>query len=191
MKEVQICGSAPLVTAVPVIEGAERWILGAAYQQQGEGPWTRAFDVHQRWHIGTRRPHAIAWYAQQTKPIYLLEPLAEVPQGILCQRAEIVEAFGVRAGSALSSSIDWMIPRALLDGFERIHLVGIRMLTVWEWETQRECLAYWIGKAEGLGVEVITDPLAALCTPERIYGSDEPTGAVREPGKPLHVLLGA
>lgn len=184
---LQICGSAPDVPDIPVLSGAERWILGAAYQEQGHLPWSRVFDVHSRWHIATRRPDAIRWYSRQALPVYLMEAMPEVPRAILWDD-NWLEPFGPRGMNAISSSIDRMMALAILEGFTTIRLEGVRMETIWEWETQRECLAYWIGQAEGRGIEVVTDFWSALCTPETIYATDRATGATRNPGKPRAAL---
>lgn len=184
-KTVQICGKAPTPLGIPAVVGAERWIIGSSYDEHVT--WDRAFDVHPFAWIHDRRPQAWTWYQQQTQPIYLVVAVPEIPSSRTFPRAAIRAAFGARAVNAFSSSVDHMIALALLEGFETIRLDGVRMNSVEEWHGQRECLAYWIGKAEWLGVEVITDPEAALCTPERVYGFDEPTGAVRSPGAPVIV----
>lgn len=193
---LQICGQNPSIADAPVIEGAERWILGAAFARQGAGPWDRVFDVHpiepESHHPGIlqTRPDAWAWYQQQTKPIYLRSVHPDVPASVAYPRAAVAAEFGRRAGQALSSSIDHMLALALLeDRHEVIRLEGVRMISEVEWNTQRECLAYWIGVADGMGVEVITDPVSALCTPEVVYGFGEVTGARRAPGVPLPVLM--
>lgn len=187
MRVIQLCGTAPRVSDISDIPGAERWILGAAYQTQGQGAWDRCFDVHQTSHIQAKRLGALAWYAAQTKPVYMLEQSVRNAQ--IYPRLEVAEHFGPRGASAISSSIDHMMALALYEGCGQIRLDGIRMIEADEWHTQRETLAYWIGRAEGLGVDVITDPLSALAVPELVYGYEEPTGACRRyVGVPLPVL---
>lgn len=192
MSIVQLCGRAPSRIPPPEIPGAERWIIGSTYAEHIGTPYTRVFDVHPLDHsphhpgIAALRPDAWAWYAQQDRPVYLVEAHPDVPSSVTYPRAAL-HVFGLRGACALSSSIDHMMALALLEGFTTIRLEGVRLTSVEEWVLQRECLAYWIGRAEGRGVEVISDPLAALCAPERLYGFGDPTGAVRAPGQPVLV----
>lgn len=182
---VQLCGKAPTPMGIPSVAGAERWIIGSTYQDHLT--WDRAFDVHPFDWIHRRRPDAWAWYTEQEKPIYLLDAVDEIPSSVLYPRDAIAVAFGPRAWTAFSSSCDHMLALAILEGYDVIRLDGVRMNSVEEWHGQRECLAYWIGVAEGRGIDVITDAEAALCVPERVYGFDEPTGAIRSPGAPVIV----
>lgn len=183
---VHLCGIHPDIADTSAMSG-EVWILGAAYQRQGAGPWDRVFDVHpieQTDHhpgILAARPGAWAWYQQQAKPVYLLDAHPDVPASVAYPRAAIVRRFGARAATAFASSIDHMLALALAEGVDELHLEGVRMHGIGEWYTQRETLGYWIGRAEGMGVTVVTDPLAWLCQPERVYGFGDVTGAQRAP----------
>lgn len=193
-KVLQLCGRAPAVHLVPPdLRGAERWIIGSAYHEHVGTAYTRVFDVHpiepEDHHRGIRalRPDALAWYGQQDRPVYLREVTPEVPTSVAYPRAALLQ-FGARGACALSSSIDHMIALALVEGFTEIHLCGVRMTSMEEWVTQRECLAYWIGRCDERGVRLETDPVAALCAPEVIYGFGDRTGAVRAPGHPVIVF---
>jgi hypothetical protein len=185
MRVVQLCGRAPNSLPIPEIPGAERWVLGAAHGDYAT--YDRVFDVHPVAWIQQRRPDAWAWYATQDKPVYLLDRHPDIPTSVRYP-LESLQIYGSRGACALSSSIDHMMALAILEGFEDIRLQGIRMIGLEEWVTQRECLAYWIGRAEGMGIAVETDPLSSLCTPETLYGFSMPTGARRAPGQPVLVF---
>lgn len=188
---VQMCGKAPTPAGIPQIVGAERWVIGSAYPDIPQ-PFDRIFDVHPWAFIAARRPEAWAWYQTLTCQVYLRDREIGIP-GAQYPRDEIAAQFGARANKAFSSSIDQMMALALWEGVDQIHLSGVWMLSLEEWVLQRECLGYWIGQAEARGVEVFTDPEAALCTPEVVYGFDERTGAVRAPGQfvMIHGMPGA
>jgi hypothetical protein len=193
-KVVQLCGRAPASHLVPPDIGADRWIIGSAYHEHVGTPYTRVFDVHplettdHHKGIWALRPDCWAWYGQQDRPVYLIDAHPDVPASVAYPRRLLYDAFGVRGANALSSTIDHMMALALIEGYDEIHLCGVRMNSIEEWVLQRECLGYWIGRAEGLGVTVETDPLAALCVPERLYGFGDRTGAVRAPGQPVVVF---
>ena len=184
---IQIVGKAPTPDGVPVLAGTERWIIGSAAPDLWHVPYARIFDVHPVGFIQDRRPDLWAWYGQQTEPVYLVEWSPEIPASVRYPREAITDRFGPTAGRAFSSSVDHMMALALYEGVDLIRLDGVRMNSMEEWHTQRECLAYWIGVARGMGVDVITDPEAALVTPAIVYGFDERTGADRAPGQPVMV----
>lgn len=187
-KIVQLCGRAPTARQVPPdIPGAERWIIGSAYHEHVGTAYTRVFDVHAFDFIAKQRSDAWRWYAEQDKPVYLIDAHPEVPEGIAYPLPLLQQHFGLRGACAFSSTVDHMMALAIYEGFEEIHLCGVRLNSIEEWVLQRECLAYWIGLAEGRGIVVETDPVAALCAPEKIYGYNYPTGARRAPGQPMLV----
>lgn len=192
-KIVQLCGRAPAANQLPPDIGAERWIIGSSYPEHIGTAYTRVFDVHPidetEHHPGIlkARPDAWAWYGQQDKTVYLIDHDPRVWSSLAYPLAKIQAYFGPRGACAFSSTVDHMMALAIYEGFEEIHLCGVRLNSVEEWVLQRECLAYWIGVAEGHGIHVETDPVAALCAPERVYGYFYPTGARRAPGKPVLV----
>lgn len=193
-KVLQICGRAPGANLVPPdLPNSERWIIGSAYHEHVGTNYHRVFDVHPlektEHHVGilNQRPDAWAWYGQQDKPVYLIAPHPDVPTS-LAYPNEALRTMGQRAYDAQSSTVDHMMGLALLENqWSAIHLCGIRLISLEEWVTQRECLAYWIGRCDERGIELVTDPVAALCTPEVRYGFGEKTGARRAPGQPVIV----
>lgn len=189
MKAVQLCGLAPYIYDEALVrDGVERWILGAGYERLQQWRWDRAFDVHPLTHILEHRAGAWAWYRQQSRPVYLLEAHPDVPTSLGYPREEVRRRLGPRGANALSSSIDQMMALALVEGYDTIYLDGVRLISVWEWVLQRECLAYWIGRAESMGVTVFTDHDSALCVPEVVYGFGEQTGVRRAPGTPIPIM---
>ena len=43
---------------------------------------------------------------------------------------------------------------ALYESYERIELYGIELVMAGEYGYQREAMAFWLGKADGMGVDV-------------------------------------
>ncbi len=71
-----------------------------------------------------------------------------------------------------SSTISYGAALALYEGFERIELFGVEMLGVGEYAYQREALAFWMGKADGMGVELwMPEECSLLAQP--LYGYDQ------------------
>jgi hypothetical protein len=50
------------------------------------------------------------------------------------------------------------------DGFRKIWIYGVDMLTKDEYELEKGGIEYWIGYAQGLGIEVEVSPGSAVCT---------------------------
>lgn len=183
MRIIQICGKAPTHEPIPAVRGAERWIIGSAFEDHLGADVARVFDVHPFAWIYARRPEAWAWYRTQPVPVYLTDAHDDVPASVRYPRESLLRHFGFRASRALSSSVDQMMALALIEHPAQIRLDGVRLNSVEEWVCQRECLAYWIGRAEAMGIDIVTDDEAALVTPETIYGYDDKTGADRVPGQ--------
>jgi hypothetical protein len=175
-KTVQLLGGHYSVIRAPII-GAERWSVNGLHFNFRTTPledsWTRWFDLHPLPYIKSSRPHAYAWYREQTKPIYLIEPDPSIPAAIVYPRAEIQEAFASNGTpeNFFNSSMDWMMALAIHEGFECIQLWGYRM-DRGEYHYQHPGMHYWIGMARGRGIEVTYPPISLFChTNEgKLYG---------------------
>jgi len=62
-----------------------------------------------------------------------------------------VEVFGM---PYFSNTICYMIAYALLSGAEEIHIYGVNQVSSHEYTEERGAVEYWIGLANGMGVEV-------------------------------------
>ena len=165
----------------PAAGAAERWGINDLPVQLDEGwhfdGWDRWFDRHTKAHIVKHRPEAWAWYRAQDgrRPIYLLEPgaAAEVPGGVVYPTETVQDWFswGGQPEEFFTSSVDWMIALALLEGFERIELYGVDLWAApHERGKQRNGAHYWIGMARGRGADVVIPDSSSLCKTERMYG---------------------
>jgi hypothetical protein len=68
-----------------------------------------------------------------------------------------------------SSSFNYQIALALNEGYERIEIYGVSLLGKGEYAFQREAMAYWLGKADGMGVEIWLPESCSLLV-EPLYG---------------------
>jgi len=158
--------------------GAELWGVtrcNVLYWRESLADWTRWFDVHpvevSAYHLGikAKRPEAWAWYKRQTtgKPIYLLEPHPEVPDSVGFPRQIVQEALH---STRFTVSVDWMFALALYEGFERIVLNGIGTRFECDYQFTHQGILYWIGRAEGAGVEVVIEGPSCYHEPTKVYG---------------------
>jgi len=71
--------------------------------------------------------------------------------------------------SYFTNTIAYMIAYAMHKGFREIHLDGVDLDPYLEWAFERPCVAYWCGRAEGLGIKVYWKNLQ----PAFLYGYEE------------------
>jgi hypothetical protein len=137
--------------------------------------WDRWFELHDedtyRGRNGKRDAQYMDMLKQSKVPVYMLQPEPEIPGVVLYPRAEIV----ARWRDYFTSSIAYMLALALYEGYKEIHLTGIEMASFSEYANQRNCIEYWLGVADGLGVKCrIPDTSPILKAP--VYGVDNVKG---------------
>ena len=134
---------------------------------------TRLFEVHKKdWFLRKEIPAAEKYWEwlQQPHPfpIYTIEPIPEIPAAVDYPREALRILFehlwrGDKQQEYYSSSVAMMFALAIYEGFDRIELYGIEMATGTEYADQRPGGEYWIGYANGRGIDVILHPRCHLC----------------------------
>lgn len=154
----------------------EKWGCNALYAHDGQPPngvpiaeFTRWFDIHENGIIPDARWKA---YQQLGLPVYVQQTRDDMPNTIAFPRTDIERALDSRY---FTSTIAWQLALALMMGFRRIEIYGVDMAQKDEYFFQRPCVEYWIGRAEGMGVEVeiarTSDLMSA--THQYAFGSDD------------------
>lgn len=157
---------------------AELWGVtrcNVLYWRESLTDWDRWFDIHPvestDYHRGilAKRPEAWAWYCRQPvgRPIYLTEPHPDVPASVAFPRQMVQDTLQT---TRFTVSVDWMIGLALCEGFRRIVLNGIGTRFEPDYQYAHKGIAYWIGRAEGAGVELIVEGPSCYASPEQVYG---------------------
>ena len=129
------------------------------------------FQMHARWSFtrpnNRNDPGHWQWLQQKHPfPIYMQQVWPDIPSSVEYPLRQVVERFGRRY---FTSSVAYMIALALLHGFEKIEIYGVEMATDSEYTWQRDCVMYWIGRAEGMGIDVYLPPGCNLLK-GRLYG---------------------
>jgi len=173
----------------------ELWGLNDLYgtfeQFAGSDIWTsnrvRWFQLHrpevvangQPYATGARDPNHAAWLKQAKCPIYFWEPPADVPTAQKFPMVDVLNLRGPRAQPRcyFNNTISWMIALAILEGFKTIGIYGVDMATDGlpgggEYAHQRPSCEYYIGLAEGLGIEVLLPDESELLKCPYLYGWD-------------------
>jgi len=131
-------------------------------------PWiedanaTAWFQLHPKWSFTRGHSHNHWEWLQEEHPfpIYMQQVFDDVPSSVKYPLREIQkELIHIVRGEfpikkIFSSTFDYAMALALKDGFERIELFGIEMLMEGEYVYQREAMSFWLGKADGMGVDV-------------------------------------
>lgn len=119
------------------------------------------------------------WLAQNTVPIYMQQHYPEVPASIEYPKRRILAEFG-SPRPYFTNHVAWIIALALTEGVSTIGLFGINYSIETEYQIQRACCEYWIGRAAERGVQVIIPEESTLLRePLGLYGyesHDEETG---------------
>lgn len=135
-------------------------------------PADRWFQIHPRdWHddqnqrFGRGTDHLL-FLQKCNVPVYMKETQPDIPMSVRYPIGEVV----VRFGKYLTSSAAYMIALALYEGCDRLELYGIHMATATEFVTQRACMEYYLGIAEGMGIETfVPDECPLLKAPLYAY----------------------
>jgi len=154
-------------------ETVEIWGMNEALKY----PWMRRadamFQMHQRWSFTRENnrndPDHWAWLrAQHPFPIYMQEAYEDVPSAHAYPLAWVIDVLNLQR-AYFTGTAAYMVALALAQGYERIELYGVELSTGTEWDYQRDCLTYWLGIAEGRGVEVYLPPACGLLK-GKLYG---------------------
>jgi len=168
-KKVAIVGFAPTsmrdVQAFFNDPDMEIWGLNQLYLAFPEivGYATRWFQIHSRvsYDNAIRDIKHHEWLSKQVKfPIYMQTKEPDIPMSIPFPVKEIGEAFPRKY---FTNSISWEIALAIYEGFEDIHIYGVDMAQEDEYSEQRPSVEYFIGIADGKGINLYVSPVCDLC----------------------------
>ena len=195
-KTVAIVGAAPNTAHWTPFgeEGVEVWTCNENHNV----PWcktedvTRWFQIHPKWSFTRDNQHKHWEWLQEEHPfpIYMQMAYDDVPASIPYPLRDVQNGLmNIVRGELpirkiFSSTFTLQTALALYEGFERIELYGIEMILEYEYAYQREMMAYWLGKADGMGVEVwMPEQCSLLKAP--LYGYEQQraarTGEIERP----------
>jgi hypothetical protein len=120
----------------------------------------------------------IAWMAGLKCPVFMIEPVPEIPTSCVYPKDEMLEKFGPWF---FTSTLSWMFALAITEGATEIALFGVDMSHESEWAFQRSGCHYFIAIARAMGITVTTPPESDLMRPPPLYGFREVD--------PMHVKL--
>lgn len=111
------------------------------------------------------------WLKKNHKiPVVMLVKHPEVP---MCERYPLEQVQALlpqdRRSKVLTSSFDYLMALAVLEGYERIEVYGFEMGSDTEYRYQREGAAYWIAQCDARGIDLVLPVNTALLR-NKLYG---------------------
>jgi hypothetical protein len=107
-------------------------------------------------------------------PVYMQRKVDEIPLSKAFPLEDIAASFkGFVGARYFTSTISMMMGLALHEQhYDRIALWGVHMEAAEEYGKQRSSMEYWVGMANGLGIQVDIPAESALCRANYVYGYD-------------------
>jgi hypothetical protein len=158
------------------------WVVWSC--SPGAMPFIRRCNAHfelHRWeppdgYTGAKpwfSPDYIKWMAGLPCPVYMIEPVPQIPNSAAYPKDAILEEFGPYF---MASSLSWMVCLAVAAGAKEIGLWGVDMAAREEWQFQRtslQCLLWHISDANKHSpykIKVTLPPESDLWAPPVLYG---------------------
>lgn len=150
----------------------EKWALNTMAQHPQYGlRMDRLYQLHD---AETTRadlaedPAFWKWCCENTiVPLYMHAPQPEFPMAVQYPTDEILKSFR----DYFTNSVSWMIALAIHEGVDVLGVWGVDMANAnGEYAAQRPSCEYYLGLAEGRGIEVVLPPESDLCRTCGQYG---------------------
>lgn len=118
-------------------------------------------------------PEYVAWMSKLEIPVFMSEPLAEIPESRAYPIREMIQQYGPYIWT---SSLAYMMTLAMEDPeIEEIGLWGVDMGAKDEYAKQRPALQFLIWECQKRGIKITVPPESDLLQPGPLYGIDEST----------------
>lgn len=149
----------------------EKWGLNTMAQH---GPYaanlTRLYQLHDAQSVRadiSEEPTYWRWMVEnQSIPIYMHFPQPEIPMAVQYPTEEILKKYR----NYFTNTVSWMIAHAIEEGAETIGVWGVDMAAASEYAAQRPSCEYFLGLAEGKGIEIVLPPESDLLRTAAQYG---------------------
>ncbi len=132
------------------------WVFNEALNGEWCKRASHVFQIHKPviWKSATNKndPKHYEWLKSGDTPvIYMQDVYPDVPKSKRFPLEEIKAKF---PRAYFTSTVALALGLAIYQGYERIEVYGVEMETNTEYGHQRNAVSYWIGYAEGAGIEV-------------------------------------
>lgn len=169
LRKIALVGTAPTVHFTPWDDPSwEIWAHASAKDMVVRVD--RYFDLHpQKFWTQKKKwdPGYLTWLTRNPIPILMQKRYPEIPASVKYPKERVLSEFR----PYFTSQAAWMIALALTEGVTHLGFFGVHYASDSEYACQRPGCEYWMGQAEGRGVQLVIpvgNPL--LRTPARMYG---------------------
>lgn len=180
LRKVAICGTADSLKAAPYGDPAfEIWGCSPCMTYPVFKRQDRIFEMHPRDYWGQTNEdgeYVIARLNRADCPVMMQDHYDEVPKS----EPLPVDKMTGEYRKNYSSSIAYMLAYAIYREFHHIALFGVQMAADEEYAEQRAACEYWIGIAEGQGIDVWIHPQSSVCACKYQYGYEPPNPILNE-----------
>lgn len=126
------------------------------------------FQIHKPSRVKEQEQH-FNWLKTVKFPVLMQKEFKELPTSVRYPKEEILE----RYRPYFESSFAWMFSLAIELGYDRIEIYGVHVSSGTEYELQRPNAEYFLGVAEGKGIEIYVPPEADILQSRVIYGYED------------------
>jgi hypothetical protein len=130
--------------------------------------WDIWFQLHPRAEMLKHYKDRLEWLAEQTIPVYVMEPFPELPNAVQFPAQELASKYR----RYFMSTIAWMVALAIEQGYKEIGIWGVDMAMDSEYSHQKPNCEWILGIAEGKGITVHAPKECALLNGPYLYCVD-------------------
>lgn len=150
----------------------EIWGLNELYRYMPPNTFDRWFEIHDREYLekdddGKKHMEDLAKFPI---PVYMQQVHDDIPHSVRFPIEELCDSLGSKY---FTNCPAYMVAYAILLGFKEIMVVGVDMAQESEYYTQRTCMEYWLGRAEGAGIKTGVPDNSDLLKCVGLYGYND------------------
>jgi len=183
VRKIAILGGANTIRFAPFEDMSwELWSHASCRDRCRRAPDV-LFDLHPKalWGDPQKKkwdPGYFAWLKRNHIPIYMQERFPEAPASIRYPFETMITEF---PRGYMTNQSAYMIALALMSGATHIAVYGCHYQAKSEYWAQRGSMEYWLGVAEGRGVQVLIPPQCDLLNrPSLLYGYESHPNGKRD-----------
>ncbi len=178
IRKVAVVGSNPATCELAPFDSPywDIWVLNEAPTTWEPPRIDAVFQIH-KWESFARTDNSLKanhwdWLQEPHDfPIFMEEVLPQVPASVEYPLKEIIDFCGGR--KFLTSSAAYALALAHYLGYDEVGVWGVHVASEWEYEFQREGIAYWLGRIDATAKLSLVKGCGLLSAP--LYGYDGET----------------
>jgi len=131
---------------------------------------TRWFDIHFLAEIKDSPNNYFDFHKACPVPVYMQDVFEEVPTSVKFPLEEVLARFPRRY---FTNTVSWMLALAIYEGYGDISVFGVDMAMGTEYASQRPSCEYFLGYAEGMGINIYLPQESDLLKTPFLYGFED------------------